>query len=189
MLSEEEYTRFFTRRSFTGQVVKLGRLNHGESVAFLGDAAHAVIPSTGEGINSALEDVKVLVAALGSGERSGWFGRYNETRVADANAISDYAAYLLAGMKADPAERNRRTASMVLSLIGQSMGLLKPTWNDLSFGRLAPLQMPYSQIHGEWKRQMKKVEPWGNRIIWWFAKDGGRKQVRAQRKAAKMKGV
>jgi hypothetical protein len=53
----------------------------------------------------------------------------------DANAISDYAAYLLAGMKADPAERNRRAASMVLSLIGQSIGLLKPTWNDLSFGK------------------------------------------------------
>jgi hypothetical protein len=32
---------------------------------------------------------------------------------------------------------------------------------------------------------MTKVEPWGNRIIWYFAKDGGRKQVLAQRKAAK----
>ena len=187
MLSEAEYERFFTRRAFTGQVVKLERLNYGERVAFLGDSAHAVIPSTGEGINSALEDVTVLLAALGSGSRSGWFGRYNTARVADANAISDYAAYLLAGMKADPAERNRRTASMVLSLIGQSMGLLKPTWNDLSFGRLAPLQTPYSTIHREWERQMRKVEPWGNRIIWYFAKDGGRKQVRAQRKAAKMK--
>ena len=43
----------------------------------------------------------------------------------------------------------------------------------------------YSKIHAEWKRQMTKVEPWGNRIIWYFAKDGGRKQVLAQRKAAK----
>jgi hypothetical protein len=33
---------------------------------------------------------------------------------------------------------------------------------------------------------MKKVQPWGNRLIWYFAKDGGRKQVMAQRRAAKL---
>ena len=41
MLEEEEYKAFFTRRSFTGQVTKLNRLNHSEEIAFLGDAAHA----------------------------------------------------------------------------------------------------------------------------------------------------
>ena len=41
MLEEDEYKAFFTRRSFTGQVTKLNRLNQSEEIAFLGDAAHA----------------------------------------------------------------------------------------------------------------------------------------------------
>jgi hypothetical protein len=64
MLNENEYQRFFTRRAFTGQVVRVNRMNLAERIVFLGDAAHAVIPATGEGINSALEDVRVLVESL-----------------------------------------------------------------------------------------------------------------------------
>jgi hypothetical protein len=41
-------------------------------------------------------------------------------------------------------------------------------------------------VYEEWQSQMKKVQPWGNRLIWYFAKDGGRKQVMAQRRAAKL---
>ena len=189
MIEEEEYTRFFTRRSFTGQVVRVSRLNYGERVCFLGDAAHSTIPSTGEGMNAALEDVRFLIDALGAspGGASGpWFATFNQRRLADVQAISSYAAYLLEGMKADPAERNRRTATMVLSLIGQSMGLLGPTWNDKTFGKLAVKMAPYSEVYEEWQSQMKKVQPWGNRLIWYFAKDGGRKQVLAQRRAAKL---
>ena len=190
MLDESEYAKFFERRSFTGQVVRLGQLHHKGKVGFLGDAAHAVIPSTGEGINSALEDVSVLLAALvggdgGGGSVDGWLERYSAARIDDARAISTYALYLLEGMKAEAGERNRRTASMVLSLIGQKMKVFGPTWNDKSFGKLAERCERYSVILEEWRKQMSKVEPWGNRLIWYFAKDGGRKQVKAARKAEK----
>ena len=63
-------------------MVKLDRLNYGEKMCFLGDAAHAVIPSTGEGINSALEDVAVLTATLLAGDRATWLARYNAARIA-----------------------------------------------------------------------------------------------------------
>jgi kynurenine 3-monooxygenase len=63
-------------------VVKINRLNYGEKIGFLGDAAHAVIPSTGEGINSALEDVAVLTAMLLAGDRATWLARYNAARIA-----------------------------------------------------------------------------------------------------------
>ena len=38
----------------------MSQLHHGENVVFLGDAAHALIPSTGEGMNAALEDVRKM---------------------------------------------------------------------------------------------------------------------------------
>ena len=119
----------------------------------------------------------------------GWFAQYNHARLDDANALSDWAGYLLEGMKADNAEKNRRTAGMVLSLIGQKMGVLAPTWNEKSFGRLSTRMERYSVIHSAWKKQMAKVQPWGNRLIYHFAVDGGKKQVRAAAKAAKAKGM
>merc|ERR1719387_1196704 len=61
LIPEEEWERFFSYRHFTGQVVKCSRIHHGEAVVQLGDSAHAVLPATGEGSNSALEDVKMLV--------------------------------------------------------------------------------------------------------------------------------
>ena len=38
--------------------------------------------STGEGINSALEDVAVLTATLLAGDRATWLARYNAARIA-----------------------------------------------------------------------------------------------------------
>lgn len=192
MLGEDEYHQFFSRRSFTGQVVRSSRLHDAERVCFIGDAAHSLIPSTGEGMNAALEDVRVLVDSLGAvtgGVRGGWFAAFNERRAADAHAISSYAAFLLEGMKADAAERNRRTASMVLSTIGQQIGLLRPSWNEKTFGKRAVEMAPYAAVYAEWQRQMRSVKPWGDRLIWYFAKDGGRKQVLAQRRAAKRAGA
>ena len=57
---EEEIAKYFTRRTFRGAVVKVNRLNEGEFVCLLGDAAHSVLPPTGEGINSGLEDCMIL---------------------------------------------------------------------------------------------------------------------------------
>lgn len=170
MLEEAEYTRYFERRAFTGQVVRLSRLNHGEAIAFMGDAAHAVLPATGEGINAALEDVGVLLTALDAcgdgcgGERAvtsvtPWFDRFDAMRREDARAISEYAAWLLLGQQADQAEKNRRTANLIVTAILQKLGAIGATWNDKSFGRFATRCEPYSTILAEWKRQQYYVRP------------------------------
>lgn len=168
MLDEGEYDRFFTRRAFTGQVVQVNRLHLAERIAFLGDAAHAVIPATGEGINSALEDVRVL---LDSGPGlPGWFEAFSAARIDDTRALSEYAAYLVESMRADAAERQRRSVGTVLMLIGQRVRLLAPTWNDKSFGRLAERAERYSEIQHRWRKQRAAVQPWANRLVGWFGK-------------------
>ena len=52
LLDDTELQRFFGRRSYRGAVVQCSRYNEGEWLVLLGDAAHSVLPPTGEGINS-----------------------------------------------------------------------------------------------------------------------------------------
>jgi hypothetical protein len=49
ILDDDDYRKFFTRSTFTGAVTKCNRYNVDEFLVLLGDAAHSVIPPTGEG--------------------------------------------------------------------------------------------------------------------------------------------
>lgn len=62
----------------------------------LGDAAHAMVPFYGQGMNAGLEDVRVLFehldAHLGTAEgRQTALGEYTKERIPDAHAINDLA--------------------------------------------------------------------------------------------------
>jgi len=159
MVDDEEWARFFSRRTFTGQVVKCSRINHGEAAVLIGDAAHAVLPATGEGLNSALEDVKVLVEALVASRAAGtpWFSTYGEKRLADVHALSDYARFLAEKVYLGKAERNRRQANMIAVAVARKIGLFGPTWNELTFGPEAAQCTPYSEAIQVWRQQGDKV--------------------------------
>eukprot|EP00808_Paulinella_micropora_P023604 g78301.t1 len=62
--SDVDLSRYFTRSPFKGQIVWTSRLNAGEWLLLLGDAAHGVLPATGEGVNSAMEDASILAELL-----------------------------------------------------------------------------------------------------------------------------
>ena len=81
-------SKFFGLPSF-GYVDK--SLNMGGQGALLGDAIHTVKPYFGLGVNSAWEDVKVLVEALddADGDTSVALPQYSKKRAADAKALVD----------------------------------------------------------------------------------------------------
>ena len=63
-------------------------------VALLGDAAHAIVPFYGQGMNCAFEDVAVLDNLIESNMSAGWedvLDRYQKERIPNANAIADLA--------------------------------------------------------------------------------------------------
>jgi kynurenine 3-monooxygenase len=59
----------------------------GERLLLVGDAAHAIVPFHGQGMNCALEDCRLLDAMLADG-RPAPFARFSAMRRADADAIA-----------------------------------------------------------------------------------------------------
>jgi len=58
----------------------------------LGDAAHAIVPFHGQGMNAAMEDITHLVGMLDAApDWASLFARFNHERLPDANAIADMA--------------------------------------------------------------------------------------------------
>ncbi len=99
--------------------VRCGSYHVGGEVLLLGDAAHAVVPFYGQGMNAAFEDCDVLMDLLDEiGED--WqkvFGRYTEIRRADAYAVADLALQNFVEMRdhtADPVFGRKRLFELEL---------------------------------------------------------------------------
>jgi kynurenine 3-monooxygenase len=75
-----------------------------DSALLIGDAAHAIVPFFGQGMNAGFEDVTLLSAMLtGRWERD--FARFAESRKPDTDAIADLAVENFVEMRdkvADP---------------------------------------------------------------------------------------
>ena len=61
-----------------------------ESALLIGDAAHAIVPFFGQGMNAGFEDVTLLAGML-TGDWAGDFARFAESRKPDTDAIADLA--------------------------------------------------------------------------------------------------
>lgn len=74
--------------------IKCGPWNIGGQAVLLGDAAHAIVPFYGQGMNCGFEDCRVLDEILDTGERD-WevvFSKLYELRRPNTDAIADMAA-------------------------------------------------------------------------------------------------
>lgn len=94
-----------------------------DQLLLLGDAAHAIVPFFGQGMNAAFEDCTVLAALQREARASGtldWaelFARFFELRKANAEAIADLALENFIEMRdkvADPAFLLRKRVSLEL---------------------------------------------------------------------------
>lgn len=84
---------FFEHPTSPLATVRCRPWHHGDRVCLIGDAAHAIVPFHGQGMNAAFEDCAELDACLeaAAGNWGAAFARFSERRKPDAEAIADMA--------------------------------------------------------------------------------------------------
>ncbi|ROW14168.1 hypothetical protein VPNG_04293 [Cytospora leucostoma] len=102
--------------------------HYSSSVVLLGDAAHAMVPFYGQGMNTGLEDVRTLFTFLdkhADGDRAKALEEYTAYRVPDAHTINDLALQNYVEMRAgvlSPAYRLRKFLEEGLSKYLPALG-------------------------------------------------------------------
>lgn len=122
--------------------VKTNPWHYKDKVLLLGDAAHAIVPFYGQGMNAGFEDVRILDELMGSCHNWGeLFASYSQQRVADGQAIADLAVNNYTEMRdlvADPHFVKKRALSV---RIGE---LMPQRWVPL-YSMVTFSHMPYSE--------------------------------------------
>lgn len=158
LLTDQDYVDFFSRGSFSGAVVRCPYVNVGEWLVLIGDSAHSVIPPTGEGVNSGLEDCCILVDHLTSGSATP-FADYNAHRMPDLAALGEYAWTLMENVNTtDPARKVSTLVLRILGGIGQKVGIKGSQVEDKLFGPSAD-RTPYREIFAPWIAEQHRLYP------------------------------
>ncbi|MEQ9239111.1 FAD-dependent oxidoreductase [Coleofasciculus sp. E2-BRE-01] len=143
LMSLEEAEALLKRPVARVLTVRCDRFHEGDSMLLIGDAAHAVSPSIGQGCNSSLEDVLILGQLL---EQYGddWdqvLPKFSEQRVPDAHALRELSDYTFPRQKFLVVEFFLRT--MVKRLFHRWF----PDWvKPFVFDLVLDTDLPYSQV-------------------------------------------
>jgi kynurenine 3-monooxygenase len=122
-----------------------------DKVALVGDAAHAVVPFYGQGMNAAFEDCVVLDECLAefAGSRERAFIEYFARRKENADALADLAVQNFIEMRDKTASRVfRAKKELDHALEGFLPGLYLPLYTMVTFTR-----MPYATAARRARRQ------------------------------------
>lgn len=141
---------------FAAPTGRLGTLraegwSHGDRAVIVGDAAHAIVPFHGQGMNAALESVRVLVGCLRetTGSVGEAFRAYEAQRKPDADAIAEMALNNYIEMRSgvvDPDYLAMR--ALALDLEARFPEHISPRYNMVMFST-----MPYAEAQRRAKEQ------------------------------------
>src|SRR6184192_2839366 len=113
-----------------------------DKVALVGDAAHAVVPFYGQGMNAAFEDCVVLDECLAqfADDRERAFAEYFARRKENADALADLAVENFIEMRDKTASKTFRARKKLDHLLeGLLPGIYLPLYTMITFTRI-----PYS---------------------------------------------
>jgi kynurenine 3-monooxygenase len=122
-----------------------------DKVCLLGDAAHAVVPFYGQGMNAAFEDCIVLDECLDkfADNRERVFAGYFERRKENADALADLAIGNFIEMRDKTASRTFRAKKKLDHLLEAALpGVYLPLYTMVTFTRI-----PYAQAARRARRQ------------------------------------
>jgi kynurenine 3-monooxygenase len=133
------------RENPTGSLVTIrcAPWSYQDKVALVGDAAHAVVPFYGQGMNAAFEDCGVLDDCLAKfpDNRERAFAEYFKRRKENADALADLAVDNFIEMRDKTASRTFRAKKKLDHLLeGLLPGVYLPLYTMVTFTR-----MPYAE--------------------------------------------
>jgi kynurenine 3-monooxygenase len=145
------------RSNPTGSLVTIrcGPWFYEDRVALLGDAAHAVVPFYGQGMNAAFEDCVVLDECLSAypSDRKKAFAEYFNRRKENADALADLAVENFVEMRDKTASRVFRAKKKLdHTLEGWLPGTYLPLYAMVTFSRI-----PYAEAAKRARRQDRIV--------------------------------
>ena len=141
------------RNNSTGSLVTIrcAPWHYGDKIALLGDAAHAVVPFYGQGMNAAFEDCVVLDECLAefSGDRGRAFAEYFARRKENSDALAELAVHNFIEMRDKTASKRFRAKKKLDHLLeGWLPGVYLPLYTMVSFTRI-----PYAEAARRARRQ------------------------------------
>ncbi|HEV3410029.1 MAG TPA: NAD(P)/FAD-dependent oxidoreductase, partial [Chthoniobacterales bacterium] len=145
------------RENPTGSLVTIrcAPWHYGNKVALVGDAAHAVVPFYGQGMNAAFEDCVVLDECLseGGGDRARAFAEYFRRRKENADALADLAVQNFIEMRDKTASRTFRAKKKLDHALEALLpGTYLPLYTMVTFTRI-----PYADAARRARRQDRVV--------------------------------
>jgi kynurenine 3-monooxygenase len=114
---------------------------HRDAVVLVGDAAHAVVPFYGQGINAGFEDCVLLADCLADQDREAALRRYYEGRKVNADAIADLAIANFLEMRDHVASVRFRMKKRTQRILHR----LLPRWYTPLYNQISFTLVPYAE--------------------------------------------
>lgn len=154
-MSAAEAEAFLQRPSARILTIRCNRYHHGDSVLILGDAAHSVSPSIGQGCNAALEDAAIMNSLLDE-YADNWataIAQFTERRKADAHALVELGDYSF------PSSPKLFIEFVLREQLAKTLHQLFPDHFSPSLSELVfESSVPYSEILHTYKGWIAKVK-------------------------------
>lgn len=160
MMSTSEAEVFLKRSSSRILTIRCSRYHYGDSVLIIGDAAHSVSASIGQGCNAALEDV-VIIDQLLNEYADNWdqtIAQFTVRRRADAHALVELGDYSF------PISPRLFIEFVLREQLARTLHQLLPDHFSPSLSELIfESSVPYSEILHSYKGWIAKVKKSNNR--------------------------